>query len=78
MPTNLITNIRKPAPKWFRILNRIWSPTENTIIVILLALGYSNESLVMLLIKVGSSYGRTLLEAILVESENDTDNETGN
>lgn len=72
----LINNIRKPAPKWFRILNRIWSPTENTVIVVLLALGYTNESLVMLLIKVGSSYGRTLLEAVLVESEND--NETVN
>lgn len=73
----IISNIKKPAPKWFRILNRIWSPTENTVIVILLALGYTNESLAMLLIKVGSSYGRTLLEAVLVESENDN-NEPAN
>jgi hypothetical protein len=67
----ILTNINKPAPKWFRILNRVWSPTENTIIAALLIAGYTDQAPLMLVVKLVSSYLRQLLDAVLVEDQND-------
>lgn len=66
----VVENMKRPAPKWYRILNKVWSPTENTVIGVLLLTGHTGESLYMLLFKMGSSYLRTLLDIILVESIN--------
>ena len=65
----VISNIAKPPPKWFRIMNRIWSPTENTVLLTLLALGYTEQSVYMVIFKIASGYFRSLLDAILVENQ---------
>lgn len=65
----LISNISKLPPKWFRIVNRIWSPTENTVLLTLLALGYTEQSLYMVIFKIASGYFRSVLDAILVENQ---------
>jgi len=64
----LITNINKPAPRWYRVFNRIYGPTETTVLTALLIAGYSDSAKEMLYFKLASSYVRLLLEAILVES----------
>lgn len=64
----IISNINKPAPRWYRVFNRIYGPTETTVITLALIMGYSEASREMLIFKLASSYVRTLLEAILVES----------
>lgn len=65
---------KRPAPKWFRILNKVWGQVENFIIALLLLFGYGNESFTMLIVKLTSSFLREFLNTILVEIEND-DNE---
>lgn len=67
----LLTNIRRPAPRWYRIFNRVYAPAETFIMALLLLLGYSHESLTMLIIKLCSSFIRQLLDAVLVESMQD-------
>ena len=64
----IITNINKPAPRWYRVFNRIYGPTETTVLSLALILGYSDMSKEMLIFKLASSYIRLMLEAILVES----------
>lgn len=53
------------TPQWLRRLDKAVSLTTNTIIVILLALGYTEDSLIMLLVKVGSSYLMNMLDIFL-------------
>ncbi|MFT3679415.1 MAG: hypothetical protein QM791_04030 [Ferruginibacter sp.] len=62
-------NSKKPAPKWFRKFKNIFTDTENSLILILLAMGYGAESLVILLIKVGTSWILRTLETILTNGE---------
>lgn len=64
----IISNINKPAPRWYRVFNRIYGPTETTVLSLALILGYSDMSKEMLIFKLASSYARVMLEAILVES----------
>lgn len=66
-----IRNINKPAPKWFNILNRLFSPTENTIMLILLALGYTEHTLAMVVYKIVSGYLRSVLDIVLTEITSD-------
>jgi len=72
----VFSNIKKPAPKWFRIFNRIYGPTETFVMALMLILGYGSESQTMLIIKLTSSFLRTVLEAVLVEEQTQTDNGT--
>lgn len=68
--TNIgLDSIGKPAPKWFRKFKKIWTNTENASIVILLAMGYSSESLLILGIKTGTSWFLENLETILSNGE---------
>lgn len=60
---------KKPAPRWFRLTKKIVSLTLNTVILVLLALGYSSESVLMLLIKIGESYLGNLFDTILSNGE---------
>lgn len=60
-------NIKKPAPRWFQKLKKIISLTTNTVIVGLLLAGYENESLLLLMIKLGSSYLMQLLDTLLAD-----------
>lgn len=63
------SNINKPAPKWYRIFNRIYGPTETTVLTALLIVGYTENAKEMLYFKLASSYVRVILEAILVEAK---------
>jgi len=65
----VFSNINKPAPRWFRIFNRIYGPTETFVMALLLMLGYGEQSQTLLIVKLSSSFLRTVLEAVLVENE---------
>jgi hypothetical protein len=67
--TASIKNMNKPAPKWFRKLKRVTSLLSDSAIVILLALGYSDSSLIMLFCRVGISAVMNSLEVILANGE---------
>jgi hypothetical protein len=64
----MLKNIQRPAPKWYRIFNRIYGPTETTVLTAALILGYDGMTKEMLIFKLASSYIRTFLEAFLVEN----------
>jgi hypothetical protein len=63
------SNIHKPAPKWFRRFKRIWINTENAAIVLLLAIGYAESSLLILGIKTGTSWLLENLSILLANGE---------
>lgn len=67
----LIENIKKPSPKWYKILNAIWSPVENAVLLILVIYGHGEGSKEMVLYKIGSSTLRQVLDGILVANENE-------
>lgn len=56
--------IGKPAPLWFRKFKKIFVNTENAALT-LLALNHPPDSIVLLLIKLGSSWLLENLETIL-------------
>lgn len=63
------TSYKKPAPRWFRLTKKILSLTLNTVITGLLILGYTNDSLILLFIKLGESYLMNLLDTLLSNGE---------
>ena len=50
-----VKNINKPAPLWYRKLRKIVSLASNTAVVILLGMGYSDNSFWILVFRVGIS-----------------------
>jgi hypothetical protein len=66
-----LKNVRTPAPKWFMKTKKATSILVNGVIIILLALGYTENSLVMLLLKVGISTAMSALEAVIADSGDD-------
>ena len=60
---------KKPAPRWFRLTKKILSLTLNTVITALLILGYTNDSLILLFIKLGESYLMNLFDTLLSNGE---------
>ena len=64
-----LKNINKPAPRWFLKLKKIISLTTNTVILGLLLYGYEEQSFLLLIIKLGSSYLMQMLDTILGENE---------
>jgi len=60
---------KRPAPRWFRLTKKISALTINTVMLVLLAMGYSSESMIMLIIKLGESYLMNLLDTILSNGE---------
>ena len=65
-----ITNVGLPAPKWFKRLSKAVSILSNTAVVIMLALGYAEDSLIMLIARVGISGFMSFIEALLTDSDN--------
>ena len=65
-----ITNVALPAPKWFKRLSKAVSILSNTAVVIMLALGYAEDSLIMLVARVGISGFMSFIEALLTDSDN--------
>jgi hypothetical protein len=70
-----IKNIKSLAPKWFRRLKRAITLLADTISIILLARGYTGDSFVMLIVRVGISGLLESMEALLSDKE-DEYNET--
>ncbi len=63
----IVERVNKPAPKWFRKLKRAATLLSDTAVVMLLALGYADDSLIMLILRVGISGVLQTLEAVLTE-----------
>jgi hypothetical protein len=62
-----ISNSGKRSPRWFRILKKVLSNTENTVLGILLIMGYSSDAPAMLIYKLASSFIMNNLDTILAE-----------
>lgn len=67
--TASLDNANKPAPKWFRKLKRALTMLSDTAIVMLLAMGYTENSLIMLWLRVGLSGILNTLEVVLANGE---------
>lgn len=65
-------NVNKPAPRWFRKLKRATTILSDTAVVMLLSMGYTDNSLIILWCRVGLSGILTALEAILANGEDYT------
>ena len=68
-------NVNKPAPRWFRKLKRATTILSDTAVVMLLSMGYADNSLIILWCRVGLSGILTALEAILANGEDYTSNQ---
>jgi len=76
MGTTLSTeNSNKPAPKWFRKLKKALTLLSDTAIVMLLAMGFAENSLLMLCLRVGLSGVLQSLEVLLANGEEYTKTE---
>lgn len=76
MPTAFgIKNSKCPAPKWFRRLKRSITLLADTVSIILLARGYTGDSFVMLIVRVGISGLLESMEALLSDKEDDEQTE---
>ncbi len=64
-----LSNMNKPAPKWFRITKRITNYTINFVIGIMLILGYQNDSLTLLIIKLSQSFIMEVLDTFMTNGE---------
>lgn len=62
-------NSGKPAPRWFRKFRKIFTNTENAVIIILLAKGFAADSFLMLCIKTGTSALLENLSTLLANGE---------
>lgn len=71
----IFNNAKKPAPKWFRKFKKIWSNTENTVIAILLIMGYTAEAPLLLIIKLSSSYILNNLDTLLANGDDYVSNQ---
>lgn len=69
MVSKLIQNMKTPAPRWFLRLKRAITLLADTTAVILLALGYTENSLIMLIVRVGVSGILESMEALLSDKE---------
>ena len=64
-----VNNANKPAPKWFRKSKKALSILSDTTVVILLAMGHSESSLLMLILRIGLSGALEALETMLANGE---------
>lgn len=62
-----IYKITNETPLWFRRIKKVVSISSNTIVLILLGLGYSDNSLAILICRLGISGVMDVLEAFIAE-----------
>lgn len=62
-------NSGRPSPRWFRKFKKVWTNTETAAIVLLLSVGYANESFLILCIKTATNWLLENLETILANGE---------
>jgi hypothetical protein len=67
--STILENMHKPAPRWFRKLKRATTVLCDTAVVMLLATGHQENSLIMLWCRVGVSGLLTALETFLANGE---------
>lgn len=65
---SILDKATAPPPKWYRILNKVYGNTETFVMALLLLLGYKGDALEMLIIKLVSSFIRSLVDSIMIES----------
>ena len=58
--------LSKPAPRWYRITKKVWSNAENLFIGVWLATGHVQDSTILLVFKLISSFIKDNLDTILV------------
>lgn len=63
-------NANKPAPAWFRKTKKAISFLSDAAIIILLASGFSDDSLIILIIRVGISAVMNTIEIFLSDEKN--------
>lgn len=63
-----LTRIVTQPPKWYRIFNKVYGNTETFIMALLLILGYTDQSTLLLIIKLSSSFVRSLVDSIMIEN----------
>lgn len=73
MIDTIIQRSSKRAPKWFRKLKRASTILADGAVVMMLAMGYTENSLIILWCRVGLSTGLQALEAVLVESDEESE-----
>jgi len=64
-----LKNVSSPAPRWFRKLKKAVTILADTSTIILLSIGYSEESLLILILRVGLSGIFEATESILANGE---------
>ena len=62
-----LDTITSPPPKWYRIFNKVYGNTETFIMAMLLIFGYTDQSTLLLIIKLSSSFLRSLVDSIMIE-----------
>lgn len=62
-------NAGKPAPRWFRKTKRAVTVLADTAVIMLLATGHAQNSIIMLWCRVGISGVLTALETLLANGE---------
>lgn len=63
----LFDSINRPAPRWYRVVKKIWSNGENLFIGIWLVTGHTQDSMVLLIFKLCSSFVKDTLDSVLVD-----------
>lgn len=63
-------NINKPAPVWFRKLKKAITVLSDTAAVMLLAMGYADNSLAMLIVRIAISGVLNSMEVFLSDEKN--------
>lgn len=67
MTKKLISRINQNTPVWFRKLRKAITTLSDATIVILLGIGYTDDSLIMLVLRVGLSALMSSIEIFLTE-----------
>ena len=65
----VIDNLKKSAPKWFRKLKGAVSIATDTAIVFVLANGHTENSFIMLVLRIGIGNAMKIVEGILVDKD---------
>lgn len=69
-------NVKLPAPKWFKLTKDISGVLLDATMAILLVLGHTNESTLMLLIRIAQSNVMKILDVFLADTVTELENET--
>jgi hypothetical protein len=74
--TAKISNVNKPAPKWFRKLKTASGYLVDGAIVMLLAMGHQDSSFLMLMLRIGYARVMSAAEAVLANGDDYVSNQT--